>query len=398
MVDKATIQSAKAVGLDIILNEFGWEKNSYGNIRCPHPDHSDRTPSCSCSASRNTCKCFGCGEVFDTIDLYQCLSEKVNGRAVPFYKAVEEILELDAVGNGNIGSLSAINGGAQNKGNQFGCKNSQRNIQAGNGRNSSPYEKIIRNSSSLKGYELNYLHGRGIMLYDSYVHKGEVHTAQGIEKALQTVADQNEINRLDEIRNNGIFYKGIVNVLKANRIQVMHNYWQGMNSIIYLVDYDADEEDDLCWEQFFMGTERHMAVQKTLDGSHVKRALGTSDFTPVTRGFEHNKNKDIYICEGIEDSLTYAMNGFRSISLNSTANLKSLVHYLSEEYVPCHKDRFIISLDHDERGEVATGELKQFFESYNHDPSNRYQYSYAVCRYPKQFKDINDYWVSKVFR
>lgn len=79
---------------------------------------------------------------------------------------------------------------------------------------------------------------------------------------------------MNEIRGNGTFYKGIVPKLKANRIQIMHNYWQGVNSIIYRIDYEAEDEDDLCCGKFFMDTERHMAVQKTLDGSHIKRALG----------------------------------------------------------------------------------------------------------------------------
>ena len=395
MIDEATIQSAKAVDMNIIFHEFKWDKDRYGKIRCPNPDHNDSTPSCAFSASRNTCRCFVCRESFDTIDLYRRLSEKVDERTVPFYKAVEEILELDAVENG---STAITNSGNQNKGNQSGGnKSSQSNVQAGIGSYSgSPYEMIIHNSGALTGYELNYLHGRGIMLYDSYVYGGEVHTTKSIDKALQTETDQNEINRLNEIKNNGAFYKGISPILRANRIQIKHNFWQGVNSIIYLVDYDADEEEDLFCAKFFMDTERHMAVQKSLDGNHFKRALGESNFNFITQGFELSKNKDIYICEGMEDALSYAMNGIRSMSLNSTANLRSLIHYLSEDYVPHYNERFVICFDHDEAGRKATQELKEFFEAYNQNPSHRYKYSYAVCDYPEQFHDINDYWKSRI--
>ena len=93
MLDRATIESAKQVDATIILDEFNWQMDSYGRIRCPY--HNDSNPSCSYSPMKNTFKCFGCGEVFDTINLYQCLSEKVDGRTVPFFKAVEEILELN---------------------------------------------------------------------------------------------------------------------------------------------------------------------------------------------------------------------------------------------------------------------------------------------------------------
>ena len=399
MIDEATIQSAKAVDMNIIFHEFKWDKDRYSKIRCPNPDHNDSTPSCAFSASRNTCRCFVCRESFDTIDLYRRLSEKVDGRTVPFYKAVEEILELDAVENGSSKSAGITNSSNQVNGCHAGSNKRSQNVQAGIGSYSgSPYEMIINNSKPVSGYELNYLHSRSIMLYDSYVYGGEVHTAKNIDKALQTETDQNEINRLNEIKGSGTFYNGIAPILKANRIQIKHNYWQGINSIIYLIDYEADNEDDLCFDRFFRDTERHMAVQKSLDGNHTKRALGTSDFTFVTQGFGHNKSKDIYICEGVEDSLTCAMNGIKSISLNSIANLKSLIHYLSEEYIPFYDERFVICFDYDEAGRKATQEMKDFFEAYNQNPSNRHKYSYAVCHYPEQFKDINDYWKSKVFK
>lgn len=418
MIDETSIQTAKAVDMNLILDEFGWERNKYGQIRCPRPAHDDSTPSCFYSASRNKFKCFGCGESFDTIDLYRCLADKVNGRVVPFYKAVEEILELDAsnsgVGiNGNnqmgssYGSVSqskvyqgsvsqpAFSQSSNNNNNrQTNAYQSSRKVKG-----SSPYELIINNSRPLTGYELNYLHKRGIMLYDSYVYGGEVHTAQNLNKALQTATDQQEIARLQEVKSKGVFYKGIAPILKANRIQIKHNYWQGTNSILYLIDYNADDEDDLCCEQFFRDTERHMAVQKTLDGNHIKRALGTSDFNFITQGMEQNNlSNDIYVCEGIEDALVYVMNGFRSISLNSIANLKSLVSYLSEDYFPHYNERFVICFDHDGGGQKATQEMKDFFEAYEPKPPRKRRYDYAVCNYPQQFHDINDYWVSKVFQ
>lgn len=393
MIDKETIKDSKAVDMNIIFDEFNWEKDRYGRIRCPHPNHNDSTPSCAFSELRNTCKCFGCGETFDTIDLYQCLCEKVSGRVVPFYRAVEEILKLEGMEKGSSGN-AVINNNNRIYGYQSG---GNKGSQASNGNNVTPYEMIVGNSKPLTGYELNYLHDRGIMLYDSYVHEGKIQTAQSINKALQTETDQNEINRLIEIKNNGTSFKGIAPILKANRIQIKHNYWEGVNSILYLVDYEADDEDDLCLDQFYMDTERHMAVQKSLDGSHTKRALGASDFNFITKGMEHNSNRDIYICEGMEDALSCTMNGIRGISLNSIANLKSLIHYLSEEHVPHCKERFVICFDHDEAGRKATEELNGFFEEYNQNPPNNQKYDYAILDYPQEFHDINDYWKSRVF-
>lgn len=396
MIDRETIKAVKAVDMNIIFDEFNWEKDKYGKIRCPHPNHNDITPSCAFSPSRNTCKCFGCGETFDTIDLYQCLCEKVNGRAVPFYRAVEEILKLEDMAKGSSGN-AAINNNQVYAYQSGGNRSGQPNVQTSNGNNVTPYEMIVGNSRPLTGYELNYLHDRGIMLYDSYVHAGKVYTERSINKALRTETDQNEINRLIEIKNNGILYEGISAVLSLNRIQIRHNYWEGVNSIIYLVDYEADDEDDLCLDQFYMNTGRHMAVQKSLDGSNTKRALGAIDFNFITKGMEHNSNRDIYICEGMEDAFSCAMNGIKSISLNSIANLKSLIHYLSEEHAPHCNERFVICFDHDDAGKKAAEELKGFFEAYNQNSSSKYKYSYAVCKYPEEFKDINEYWKSRIF-
>ena len=202
---------------------------------------------------------------------------------------------------------------------------------------------------------------------------------------------------MNEIKTKGRFYKGIAPILRANRIQIKHNYWEGVNSIIYLVDYEADDEDDLCLDQFYMDTERHMAIQKSFDGSHTKRALGASDFNFITKGMEHNKNNDIYICEGMEDALSCSMNGIKSISLNSIANLKSLIHYLSEEHALHCNERFVICFDHDGAGRKATEELKGFFEAYNQNPPKNQKYDYAALDYPQEFHDINDYWKSRVF-
>ena len=92
------------------------------------------------------------------------------------------------------------------------------------------------------------------------------------------------------------------------------------------------------------------------------------------------------------------MFGINILSLNSIANLKSLIHYLSEEHVPHHNERFVICFDHDDAGRKATEELKGFFEAYNQNPLNKQRYDYAALDYPQEFHDINDYWKSRVFR
>lgn len=381
MIDEATIQSAKDVDINKILDNFNWERGHDNMMHCPSTQHGDSTPSCSYNAKNNTVRCFGCGKTYDTIGLYMALSEKVDGRAVSFPKAVKEVLALD-----NQAPLQG-NAAPQSSTTQYSHCNSPAKGNA--------YQTILSNSRPLTGYELNYLHERGIMLYDSYVYNGKVYTKQSIDKALQSETDAQKIQELNAVQSNGKFFEGIATILKKNRIQIKHNYWQGVNSIIYLIDYDYDNDYELQQYAVFLDDERHMAIQKTLDKVHMKKALGTSDFTWLAEGVE-NKNHKIYICEGMEDALSYVQNNERAVSLNSTSNINSFKDYLDKHYKRMKKWEWVISFDHDEGGEKAKQKLLDFFQTYNQQHP-KYPYQYSVCKYPDTCHDINDYWRDKVF-
>lgn len=381
MIDEATIQSAKDVDINKILDNFNWERGHDNMMHCPSPQHVDSTPSCSYNAKNNTVRCFGCGKTYDTIGLYQALSEKVDGRVVSFPKAVKEVLALDnqAPLQGNTAPHSSTT--------QYSHCNSSAKGNA--------YQTILSNSRPLTGYELNYLHERGIMLYDSCVYNGKVYTKQSIDKALKSETDAQKIQELNAIQSNGKFFPGIAPILKKNRIQIKHNYWQGVNSIIYLIDYDFDNDYDLQqYAKFLPNTERHMAIQKTLDKEHEKKALGKTDFTWIAEGI-NNKNHKVYVCEGMEDALSYVQNGERAVSLNSISNLTSFTQFLAKNYCQLKKWEFVISFDHDNAGMQATENLEQFFYVYNALNPNK-KYTYAVCKYPDTFHDINDYWKDKL--
>lgn len=381
MIDEATIQSAKDVDINKILDNFNWGRGHDNMMHCPSTQHVDSTPSCSYNAKNNTVRCFGCGKTFDTIGLYQALSEKVAGRRVTFPKAVEEVLTLD-----NQAPLQG-NAAPQSSTTQYSHCNSSAKGNA--------YQTILSNSRPLTGYELNYLHERGIMLYDSCVYNGKVYTKQSIDKALQSETDAQKIQELNAIQSNGKFFEGIATILKKNKIQIKHNYWQGVNSIIYLTDYDYDNDYELQQYAGFLDDERHMAIQKTLDKAHMKKSLGTSDFTWLAEGVE-NKNHKIYVCEGMEDALSYVQNNERAVSLNSTSNVNSFMDYLDKHYKGMKKWEWVISFDHDEGGEKAKQKLLDFFQTYNQQHP-KYPYQYSVCKYPDTCHDINDYWIDKVF-
>lgn len=378
MIDEATIQSAKNVDINKILDNFSWERcqDNINMMHCPSPEHRDSSPSCSYNKRNNTVHCFGCGKTFDTIGLYQALCEKVDGRRVTFPRAVAEVLILDDM------KISSMQSGTTSTGSKTSSSN---NI----------FSSVVNNSRPLTGYEINYLHERGIMLYDSFAYAGKIYTKQSIDKALKSETDAQKIQELNAIQSNGKFFPGIAPILKKNRIQIKHNYWQGVNSIIYLIDYDFDNDYDLQqYAQFLPNTERHMAIQKTLDEEHEKKALGKTDFTWIAEGI-NNKNHKVYVCEGLEDALSYVQNGERAVSLNSISNLTSFTQFLAKNYCQLKKWEFVISFDHDNAGMQATENLEQFFYVYNALNPNK-KYTYAVCKYPDTFHDINDYWKDKL--
>ena len=369
------IQAAKSVDMFKILEYFEWETDGY-KTRCPEPDHEDRNPSAVIN-SNNTIHCFCCDKTMDAITVYQNLSEKVCGVSVGFRRTVAELLHLDDM----ILSITLTANSRQYK--------------KQNGGSEDKYNTILSNSRTLTGYELNYLHSRGIMLYDSYVYQNKVHTLMSIDNALNSETDPQKIQELNEIKNNGVFFKGIAPILQANKISIKHNYYQGINKILYQIEYSDEDLGD--GVKFMKGTSRKMMVGKSLDIEHQKQAYGNIDFCFITEGVRDLKRGcDIFICEGMEDALTYAMNNKRSISLNSTSNTSSLIDFLEHHHNRFKSQRFLISLDHDDGGRKATQELMDFFEDYNRrNPMHPYRYD--VVNFPEEFHDINDYWVSKVF-
>lgn len=375
LLNENVIQAAKSVDMFKILEHFEWETDGY-KTRCPEPDHEDRNPSAVIN-SNNTIHCFSCGKTMDAITVYQNLSKKVEDITVPFRRAVAELLHLDDM-------VLTIPTTANS-----------RQYKKQNGGDADLYERILNNSRALTGYELNYLHSRGIMLYDSYVYQNKAYTVMSIDNALNSEINPQKILEWSEIKNNGVFYKGIASILQGNKIAIKHNYHQGINKILYHIEYSDEDLGD--GVKFMKGTSRKMMVGKSLDTEHQKLAYGDIDFCFITEDLRGLKRGcDIYICEGMEDALTYTMNNQRSISLNSTSNVSSLIDFLEHHHNRFKTQRFLISLDHDDGGRKATQELVDFFEDYNRrNPIHPYRYD--VVNFPEQFHDINDYWVSKVF-
>lgn len=377
MIREDIILQAKQVDINKVVDYLEVERcpGMQNKIACPL--HVDKTPSLVWHKEKNQYHCFSCGKNMDTIDLYRAFT------GATFQEAIVEIFKIDGIPSTSIKtkSMNMVSGSHSSNA------------------NGDLYDMVLNNCTPITGYEFDYLHRRGIFLYDSYIYEGEVYSKREMDGSILCPANDNDRDFALDVEMNGILYPGIAEVLKANRIYVMHNFWNSINNIIYKIDFSYDDDERLQRESLFLkDMERHLLIKKSEDwDDHTKQCLGTNEFIWIADGIgkQDSYSGDVYICEGIEDALSFVQNGHRAISLNSVNNVHALVRYLEKQYRPKQKQRFILAFDHDQAGEKATQEMIDFFDNYN--GSHKHKYDYGICDFPAQFHDINDYWVSKVY-
>lgn len=378
MIREEVIMQAKQVDINKIVDYLEIERNPHNQnmIRCPL--HEDKTPSLSWYREKNQYHCFGCGHNFDTIDLYRTFT------GVSFKDAILDILDIEGIPTSSI------------------VTKTMQNINTSSGscsdESQEKFDKVLKKSMPIMGYDFNYLHQRGIFVYDTYLYDGELFFKSELDGDILCPACDADRDFALEVKRDGVLYRGIANILKANRIFIMHNFWNSVNNIAYKIDFSYDDDEQLQRDSLFLqDMERQMIILKSEGEEHFKKCLGKSEFIWIADGIGDIKSYagDVYVCEGIEDALSFVQNGHRAISLNSVNNLHSFIEYLEHSYKPHGKQRFVMAFDHDEAGEKATEKLKEFFENYNQ--THKYQYAYGCCDFPKEFHDINDYWKFKVY-
>lgn len=380
-IQQTDIDTAKQVDIYKVLDYFNWETDATTNtfILCPRAEHKDKHPKVYIDKNKNTCRCQVCEQTFDTISLVQNLSYKVNGVELPFPKAVKTIFQIDNNNTVKVQSTSTV---------ALEPEEETRTELTTQSR-CSLYDYILKKSTPITGYEIKYLQDRGIFLYPTYVYKGNVYS----ERDLKKLSDK---ALCKEIKEQGTLYNGIANILKSNHIEIKHNYYKDTNYILYVVDYDYDNDKVLqSYAKYLKDTSRQMIIQKAIDKNkpHDKKNQNPTDFCIIAEGIDSN---DIYICEGMEDALSFVQNGYKAISLNSTSNMDSLIDYFQYTYEYKKTDNFILALDHDEAGQKATQKLTDYFEEHN-SMKKYHHFKYQLCKFPEICNDINDYWVKRIF-
>lgn len=133
--------------------------------------------------------------------------------------------------------------------------------------------------------------------------------------------------------------------------------------------------------------------------AYISRAIGPTsqaryknsrgEVIPFNREYitkENDKNESIYICEGIFDSLSIEEADKKAIALNSTSQVNKFIEYMQKHIKTASSYNYILCFDNDEAGEKATNEMKTALEEM--------KISYKVLQIPKEYKDINEWFVS----
>lgn len=160
-----------------------------------------------------------------------------------------------------------------------------------------------------------------------------------------------------------------IELLRQNNVDIYYNNYKNLETIC------------------FYFKENNFMIRKGYNkqtGDKIKLNCGT----PNVSFFRVSDSKDIYICEGIEDALSFMHVGRNAISLNSTTNSKSLLKKL-DHWKEIKEYKFIIATDNDSAGVLCGNELKEYFIR------NNIKYEIYHCHIIANCNDINELWIKK---
>lgn len=100
------------------------------------------------------------------------------------------------------------------------------------------------------------------------------------------------------------------------------------------------------------------------------------------------KNKKIFVTEGIFDCLSLEMLGYKAICLNSVNNINKFIELIKENKETCKDTDFVLALDNDDRGKEATKKIRIELKVL--------ELKYSNLTENLEYKDINDFYVVDV--
>lgn len=140
-------------------------------------------------------------------------------------------------------------------------------------------------------------------------------------------------------------------------------------------------------------------IENNKPKAYISRAIDPTDtiryknskgeIIPFNREYikkEPEAEKTIYICEGIFDALSIEETQKKAIALNSTSNVKKFIEYMKENIKTASMYNYILCFDNDNAGDKATNEMQESLKEL--------KISYRVLEIPKEYKDINEWYLA----
>lgn len=159
-----------------------------------------------------------------------------------------------------------------------------------------------------------------------------------------------------------------IDLLKNNFVDVYYNSYGSSESILY----------------YFK--KHKFIIQKGFNKINSKKNTPMNHGTPFPSFFKVNNSKVVYICEGIEDSLSFLHNNKNSISLNSTNNTKKFLNILNT-WKQAKEYTYIIATDNDKAGFKCKKELEEYFKN------NNFSYAAYEEHIKSNVNDVNELFI-----
>lgn len=327
----------KKIDLRIILEYYNRGSRDGEWFLCPSKNHKDHKPSCKYYEESNTITCFVCVDDngkrknWDIFKLYAEINDLDNKK--DFHKICCELTYLinDILDSKEVIRLIEDNNIYNKK--QKEDKDYLKDI-----------EIRINNSKTI-----SQLHKEKKFFLDVYLNK------------------------------RCIDYKKIKEILELNNIEIRHNYYNNINSILININNKLILQRQI---------EDYLKDDKNADNK--KFNIGKTDIS-IIKGDIQAKN--LIIFEGIYDLLSFMSNcnsdprNYTYVCLNSVNNTKKLFDYIEnnlEEFEFIEK--VLILTDDDEPGRQCNKKIKEYFDDLD---IQAFSTSY------EGYKDFNDYIINK---
>ncbi len=106
----------------------------------------------------------------------------------------------------------------------------------------------------------------------------------------------------------------------------------------------------------------------------------------IKKELQPGDNKNIYVCEGWADALSFEDIGKKAIALHGIQQINKFKEYIDTNILTASKFTYVLCCDNDDAGQKANLELAKYFTKKN--------ISYYKVQIPKEYKDINEWYTS----